>query len=86
MARPSMDIPADYLDAAEKAHTALVEAAAEGDEALMEKYFENGTLTAEEITERAAHHHPHPLLHPGLCRCRRAPKSASARCWMRSVP
>ncbi len=45
-----VDIPADYLDAAEMAHTALVEAAAESDEALMEKYFENGNLNAEEIT------------------------------------
>lgn len=45
-----VDIPADYQEAAEIAHTALVEAAAEFDETLMEKYFENGTLNAEEIT------------------------------------
>jgi len=45
-----VDIPADYQEAAEIAHTALVEAAAESDETLMEKYFENGTLNAEEIT------------------------------------
>jgi elongation factor G len=44
-----VDIPAEYKDAAEKARTALVEAAAESDEALMEKYFENGTLSAEEV-------------------------------------
>ena len=44
------EIPAEYQEAAELAHTALVEAAAESDEALMEKYFENGTLNAEEIT------------------------------------
>ena len=44
-----VDIPADYQEAAEIAHTALVEAAAESDETLMEKYFENGTLNAEEI-------------------------------------
>jgi elongation factor G len=44
------DIPADYLEAAETAHTALVEAAAESEEGLMEKYFENGTLNQDEIT------------------------------------
>jgi elongation factor G len=44
-----VDIPADYKDAAEKAQTALIEAAAESDEALMEKYFENGTLSSEEV-------------------------------------
>jgi elongation factor G len=44
-----VDIPADFQDAAEKAHTSLVEAAAESDEGLMDKYFENGTLTSEEM-------------------------------------
>jgi elongation factor G len=44
-----VDIPADYQEAAEKAQTALIEAAAESDEALMEKYFENGTLSQEEL-------------------------------------
>ncbi len=44
-----VDIPADYQDAAEAAHTALVEAAAESDEALMEKYFDKGSLEAEDI-------------------------------------
>ena len=44
-----VDIPADYQEAAEKAHTSLVEAAAESDEGLMEKYFENGTLSSEEM-------------------------------------
>ncbi len=43
-----VDIPAELRDAAEKAHIALMEAAAEGEDALMEKYFENGELTAEE--------------------------------------
>ena len=43
-----LDIPAEEADKADKLHRALVENAAEGDEALMEKYFENDTLTLEE--------------------------------------
>jgi len=42
-------IPADLADAAEEARLVLVEAAAEGEDALMEKYFEEETLTNEEI-------------------------------------
>ena len=45
------DIPADLKDAAETAHMALVEAAAEGDDNLMEKFFEVGELTSEEIVK-----------------------------------
>jgi elongation factor G len=45
----AMDIPADYSEAANQAHVVLMEAAAEGDDALMEKYFENGELTTSEI-------------------------------------
>ncbi|MBI5838778.1 MAG: elongation factor G [Chloroflexi bacterium] len=43
------EIPADLKDAAEKAHFALVEAAAEGEDELMEKYLENGSLSDEEM-------------------------------------
>jgi len=43
------EIPAEFKDAAEKARMKLVEAAAEGDDALMEKFFENGGLTDEEV-------------------------------------
>jgi elongation factor G len=42
-------IPDDLADAAEEARMALVEAAAEGDDALMEKFFEDEELTSEEI-------------------------------------
>ena len=42
-------IPADMLDKATEYHNALVEAVAETDEALMEKYFEEGDLSVEEI-------------------------------------
>jgi elongation factor G len=45
-----VDIPADMKDAAEKARAALIEAAAEGEDALLEKYLDSGELSAEEIT------------------------------------
>lgn len=45
------DIPDAEKSKAEELHLALVEQAAEGDEALMEKYFENDTLTTEEMRE-----------------------------------
>ncbi|MBM3266950.1 MAG: elongation factor G [Candidatus Sericytochromatia bacterium] len=41
--------PADLAGAAEKARTALIESVAELDEALMNKYFEDGTLSAEDL-------------------------------------
>ena len=44
-----VEIPAEYKDQAEEAHLALVEAAAEGEDELLEKYFENGDLTDKEI-------------------------------------
>jgi elongation factor G len=47
--KSASDIPADLKDAADQAHVALVEAAAEGEDELMEKYLENGALTDEEI-------------------------------------
>ena len=43
------DIPAAFKDEADNARLALVEVAAEGEDALLEKYFENGDLTQEEI-------------------------------------
>jgi len=43
------DIPADQLDRANELHNALVEAAAENDETLMDKYFEEGHLTEDEM-------------------------------------
>ncbi len=43
------EIPADWADEAEEARLALIEAAAEGDDDLMEKFFEEDTLSDEEI-------------------------------------
>jgi elongation factor G len=44
-----VDIPADQKDKAEELHNALVEKAAESDEALMEVFFANNTLNENEI-------------------------------------
>lgn len=44
-----LDIPADQADKAAELHSALVEKAAESDEALMEIFFSNETLKEEEI-------------------------------------
>ncbi len=44
-----VDIPAEYADAAKTARQALVEAAAEGADELLEKYLEGGELSADEI-------------------------------------
>ena len=43
------EIPADYKAAAEEARMKLVEAAAEGEDALLEKYLESGELTNQEL-------------------------------------
>ncbi len=43
------DVPADMVDAVEEARANIVEVAAETDDALMEKYFEEGDLPVEEI-------------------------------------
>ena len=43
------DIPASEADKAEEMHAALIEAAAENDETLMDKFFEEGTLSEEEM-------------------------------------
>ena len=47
----AVEIPADLMHAAEEARAKLVEAAAEGDDALMEKYFSTMTLSDEELLE-----------------------------------
>ena len=45
------DIPAEEMERADELHKALVEAAAENDEALMEKFFDQGHLTEDEMRE-----------------------------------
>ena len=43
------DVPADMADMVEELRASIVEAAAESDDALMEKFFEEGDLSIEEI-------------------------------------
>lgn len=43
------EIPADLMDKAEEYRAKMMEAAAEGDDTLMEKFFEEGELSSEEI-------------------------------------
>ena len=45
------DIPAEEMDKAQELHRQLVEAAAENDESLMEKFFESEELTEDECRE-----------------------------------
>ncbi len=49
--KTASDIPADMQAEAEEARMVLVEAAAEGEDSLLEKYFENGDLTTEEMLQ-----------------------------------
>ncbi|MDY3933796.1 MAG: elongation factor G [Muribaculaceae bacterium] len=45
------DIPEEYMDQAAELHQKLVEAAAENDETLMDKFFDQGSLTEDEMRE-----------------------------------
>ncbi len=45
------DVPAEFADKAEELRMALVEEAAAADDALMEKYFEDGDLNHEDLTK-----------------------------------
>lgn len=44
-----LEIPANHKERAEELHEILVEAAAENDDALMDKFFEQGTLSEDEM-------------------------------------
>ena len=43
------DIPAEYAEAAGKAHEALIEMVAEGNDKLMEEFFDKGTIPVEDL-------------------------------------
>jgi elongation factor G len=45
------DVPADLAEVAQTAHETLLEMVAEGNDALMEEYFDKGTLPVEHIVE-----------------------------------
>lgn len=47
--KSAVDIPSEYKEAVEEARHELIEAAAEGDDSLLEKYLETGELSGEEL-------------------------------------
>ncbi|HTQ53121.1 MAG TPA: elongation factor G [Bryobacteraceae bacterium] len=61
------DIPADLAAAAQTAHEALVEIVAEGNDALMEEFFDKGTLPPEHILEGLQSGIKELRLFPVLC-------------------
>jgi elongation factor G len=62
-----VDIPSDQADKAAELHGSLVEKAAESDEALMELFFTNDTLTEDEIKKGIAKGIAKRGLFPVLC-------------------
>jgi elongation factor G len=61
------DIPADMADAATKAHEALVEMVAEGNDALLEEFFAEGTLPVEHIVDGLSQAVREMRIFPILC-------------------
>jgi len=61
------EIPANLADAAQKAHEALVEMVAEGNDALMEEFFDTGTLPVEHIVDGLRQAVRDMRLFPVLC-------------------
>jgi len=62
-----LEIPADQIDMANELHNELVEKAAENDEALMELYFDKGTLNEDEMREGIKKGMLHHELFPVFC-------------------
>ena len=60
-------IPAEYADAAAEARNALMEACAEQDDELMEKFFETGELTPEEMKKAIRKGTLSMKMNPVLC-------------------
>jgi len=63
------DIPAEEMDKALELHKALVEAAAENDEELMEKFFEADTLSEDEMREGIRKGLVTRSIYPVFCVC-----------------
>jgi elongation factor G len=61
------EIPAAMADAAKAAHEALVEMVAEGNDALMEEFFNEGTLPVEHIVEGLREAVRQRRIYPVLC-------------------
>ncbi len=64
-----LDIPAEEIDKAQELHNALIEAAAEHDEALMEKFFDQGSLDEEEMRVGIRAGLLHRDMFPVFCVC-----------------
>ena len=71
------EIPANMEDAAQEAHERLVELVAEGDDELMEEFFEKGTIPRRRPDPGAAQRHP---------RRQDFPRALYARAWATSAP
>jgi len=71
-------IPDSEIQRAQEMHNALVEAAAENDETLMERFFEEGSLTEEELTEGLRIAIAHQQIFPVFC-CSAANNMGSGR-------
>ncbi len=63
------DIPAEEMDKAMEMHRVLVEAAAENDEGLMEKFFETEALTEDELREGIRKGLVTRSIYPVFCVC-----------------
>ena len=61
------DIPANLVEAATKAHEALIEMIAEGNDALMEEFFAEGTLPTEHIVDGMKQAIKEDRMFPVLC-------------------
>jgi elongation factor G len=63
----TIDVPAEYLEEASKAREMLIEKVAEGDDTLMERFFEQGGLSQEELLDglrrEVSHHEIFPLFY-----------------------
>ncbi len=64
-----LEIPADQINKAQELHNILVEAAAEHDEELMEKFFDQGSLTEEEMRIGIRKGLIHRDMFPVFCVC-----------------
>ena len=61
------EIPANLAEAAQKAHEALIEMVAEGNDKLLEEFFEKGTLPPEDIIEGLRDAVRQMRIYPVLC-------------------
>jgi elongation factor G len=61
------EVPANLADAAHKAHEALIEMVAEGNDKLLEEFFDKGTLPTDEIIEGLRDAVRQMRMYPVLC-------------------